>query len=223
LIAEEGRAEKMGRGRDRGERRRGFDDDQYSPPDWGSGRPQQSFSRAPRENAAPSGPAIDATVKWFNAEKGFGFVELADGSGDVFLHAAVLEAAGHHSVDPGAKLSVQVGVGQKGRQVTAVLGVDTSAVVAPRERARPSTRPSSPGRGRPDPATASDIEGTVKWFNSEKGFGFVVCEDGEKDVFVHISIVERAGLGGLDEGQRVAMKVVKTPKGREAISLTLLG
>jgi CspA family cold shock protein len=63
----------------------------------------------------------------------------------------------------------------------------------------------------------------VKWYNPEKGFGFVVCDDGEKDVFVHISIVERAGLGGLDEGQRVAMKVVKTPKGREAISLTLLG
>jgi CspA family cold shock protein len=209
----------MGRGRDRGERRRGFDDDQYSPPDWSDARPQQSFSRAPRENAAPSGPAIDATVKWFNADKGFGFVELADGSGDVFLHAAVLEAGGHASVDPGAKLSVQVGVGQKGRQVTAVLGVDASAAVAP--RARPA-RVSS-GRARPDPATASDVQGMVKWYNPEKGFGFVVCDDGEKDVFVHISIVERAGLGGLDEGQRVAMKVVKTPKGREAISLTLLG
>ena len=46
-------------------------------------------------NAGPSGPAIDAVVKWFNADKGFGFVELADRSGDAFLHAAVLEAAGH--------------------------------------------------------------------------------------------------------------------------------
>jgi len=50
----------------------------------------------------------------------------------------------------------------------------------------------------------------------------VVCEDGGKDVFVHVSVVERAGLRGLDEGQRLAMKVVKTQKGREATSLSLL-
>jgi cold shock protein len=54
------------------------------------------------------------------------------------------------------------------------------------------------------------------------GFGFVVCEDGGKDVFVHISVVERAGLRGLDEGQQLAMKTVKTPKGREATAVTLL-
>ena len=62
----------------------------------------------------------------------------------------------------------------------------------------------------------------MKWFNPDKGFGFVVCEDGQKDVFVHASVVERAGLRGLNEGQRLAMKVVKTAKGREAISLTLI-
>ena len=56
----------------------------------------------------------------------------------------------------------------------------------------------------------------------DKGFGFVACEDGEKDVFVHVSIVERAGLRTLHEAQRVAMKVVHTQKGREAVSLTLL-
>jgi CspA family cold shock protein len=175
----------------------------------------------PRESAVPSGPAIEAIVKWFNAEKGFGFVELADGSGDAFLHAAVLEAAGHATVDPGAKLSVQVGVGQKGRQVTAVLALEASTGAAPQAKARPAAKASS-GWERPDPATATSIEGTVKWFNADKGFGFVVCEDGEKDVFVHVSIVERAGLRGLDEGQRLAMKVVKTQKGREAISLSLI-
>jgi CspA family cold shock protein len=62
----------------------------------------------------------------------------------------------------------------------------------------------------------------VKWFNGDKGFGFAGAEDGGKDVFVHISVVEQAGLRSLDEGQRLAMKVVKTQKGREAISLTLI-
>jgi CspA family cold shock protein len=212
----------MGKGRDRGPRRRGFDGDFYAPPPAREERPQRSFRRAPRENAAPSGPAIDAVVKWFAPDKGFGFVELADGSGDAFLHAAVLQAAGHEAVEPETKLSVQVGQGQKGRQVTAVLSVDASGGEAPRPPARSSPLSSSDRRVRPDPATAIEIKGTVKWFNPEKGFGFVVCEDAGKDVFVHISVVERAGLRGLDEGQRLAMKVVKTPKGREATAVALL-
>ena len=64
----------------------------------------------------------------------------------------------------------------------------------------------------------------MKWFSADKGFGFgfAVVEDGEKDVFIHISVVEKAGIGMLAERQRVAMQVVKTQKGREAISLTLL-
>lgn len=50
--------------------------------------------------------------------------------------------------------------------------------------------------------------GTVKWFNSQKGFGFIQPDDNGKDVFVHISAVERAGLTGLDEGQKVSFEVV---------------
>ena len=208
------------KGRDRSQRR-DFDNGHNSDPAWKDERPQQSSRYAPRESAAPTGPVIDGVVKWFNAEKGFGFVELADGSGDVFLHAAALEAAGHNTVEPGSKLNVQVAVGQKGRQITAVLSVDTSVAAMPRAHARPSSK-SSFGRGRPDPATAISIEGTVKWYNADKGFGFVGCEDGEKDVFLHASIVELAGLRRLDEGQRVSLKVVKTEKGRAAISVSLL-
>jgi cold shock protein len=216
------RAGRMGqKGRDRSQRRRGFDDENDSGPPAYDGRSRQSFRSGPRESAAPSGPAIDAVVKWFNADKGFGFVELADQSGDAFLHVAVLEAAGHATVNPSSKLSVQVGVGKKGRQVMAVLAVDASPGADPRANARPPAKASS-GRERPDPAAAISIEGTVKWFNADKGFGFVVCDDGQRDVFVHASIVESAGLRGLNEGQRLAMRVVKTQKGREAISLSLI-
>jgi len=50
--------------------------------------------------------------------------------------------------------------------------------------------------------------GVVKWFNGQKGFGFIQPDDGGKDVFVHISAVERAGMSGLDEGQKVSFDVV---------------
>jgi CspA family cold shock protein len=213
------------KGRDRGQRRRGFDDDSFGGPDSRDETPYQppSFRRpAARQDAAPTGPALDATVKWFNAEKGFGFVELGDGSGDAFLHIGVLQNAGHDVVAPETKLKVQVGQGQKGRQVTAVLEVDatSAAAAAAAPGRRPPAKPSG-DRGRPDPSTATPVDGTVKWFNPDKGFGFAVAEDGGKDVFVHISVVEKAGLRTLADGQKVAMQVVKTPKGREAISLTV--
>ena len=57
-------------------------------------------------------------------------------------------------------------------------------------------------------------KGTVKWFNPTKGFGFIQPDDGGKDAFVHISAVERAGLSGLDEGQKVEYELVPGRNGR---------
>ena len=57
--------------------------------------------------------------------------------------------------------------------------------------------------------------GTVKWFNPSKGFGFIQPESGSKDVFVHISAVERSGLGSLNEGQRISYNVI-SERGRDA-------
>ena len=216
----------MGKGRDRGPRRRGFDDDMYSPPDIRDSRSSgQPFRAPPRPTMGGEGPTIDATVKWFNGEKGFGFVELGDGSGDAFLHIGVVQAAGHETVSPETKLKVQVGQGQKGRQITAIVEVGEIGVAAPR-----APRPASPGgpsgprksdRERVDPSTATQLDGAVKWFKGDKGFGFVGADDGGKDVFIHISVLERAGINALGEGQRVSMKVVSTQKGREAISIEL--
>lgn len=58
--------------------------------------------------------------------------------------------------------------------------------------------------------------GTVKWFNAVKGYGFIEPEEGGKDVFVHISAVERAGLGTLKEGQRVSYELARDNKGKMA-------
>jgi CspA family cold shock protein len=58
--------------------------------------------------------------------------------------------------------------------------------------------------------------GTVKWFNSTKGFGFIAPDNGGKDVFVHISAVERAGLGTLREGQKVSYEITTGRDGRQS-------
>ncbi len=219
----------MGRGKEfRPPRRRGFDDDEFSMrgmPEAPRGAPRSpyggsGFSSAPSAPMQPSGPTVDATVKWFNPEKGFGFAELADGTGDAFLHIAVLEAAGHRAVSPGATLKVTTGQGQKGRQITQVLSVDDSTATA-----APPRRDSAPRSPRPsfNAADATEMSGTVKWYNRDKGFGFVSTGGGGKDVFVHVSVLQRAGLTELAEGQQVSMQVVETPKGREATSISADG
>ncbi|MFZ0559705.1 MAG: cold shock domain-containing protein [Methylovirgula sp.] len=213
----------MSKGKEfRGPKKRGFDDEgpvAYDAPPRQNRRPAFGGSFGGPEMAPPpSGNPVDAVVKWFKSDKGFGFVELGNGAGDAFLHIGALQAAGFETVPPGAKLKVYVGTGAKGTQVTRVLEVDTAGAA---ERVPPRFNEARPPRRHPDPSTAVEVSGTVKWFDDNKGFGFVQSNDGGKDVFVHISILGASGVQHLVEGQPVTMRVVDTPKGREALSLTL--
>jgi len=222
----------MSKGRDfRGPKKRGFDDDAPSPydaprlnrtprPAFGGGFGGAPVGGPDLGGGAPSSVTVDAVVKWFKGDKGFGFVELANGSGDAFLHIGALQSAGYETVPPGAKLKVTVGNGAKGAQVTRVLEVDTSGA-AERAPQRSFADAPRPARRAPDPASAVPVSGNVKWFDDNKGFGFVQSNDGGKDVFVHISILGPAGIQHLAEGQAVNMRVVDTPKGREALSISL--
>jgi cold shock protein len=196
-------------------RRRGFDDDNF----YGNTPAPVPF---PSFASSSSAPELQATVKWFNAEKGYGFAALADGSGDVFLHVNALQAAGHQSVSPGATLRVRVGAGQKGRQVDQVISVDESTAEQPGTR-RPQfarTRTQDAPRRQVDLSSAVEMLGTVKWYNPDKGFGFITPQAGGKDVFVHATALERAGLGPLQEGQSVRMGVVQGAKGPEAATIS---
>lgn len=160
-------------------------------------------------------------VKWYNAEKGFGFVELADGSGDVFLHVNTLQASGYQGVGPGMTLQVRVGQGQKGRQVDQVLSIDESTAEPHRDAhgARRRTERASPREV--DLSSAIEMAGIVRWYNPDKGFGFISPSAGGKDVFIHATALERAGLLPLQEGQSVRMSVVQGAKGLEVGSISL--
>src|SRR5262249_39251835 len=218
----------MGRGKDFRDRRRGYSDEPPDPPP-SFGRPApRSFDRPVREASrpVPTGPERQAKVKWFNGEKGFGFVELSDGGGEAFLHISIVEAAGHSALESGTTLTVRVGQGAKGPQITEITNVDTST-------AEPSRGPRFGGGGgggggsrpprsfdRPPSGPAEEVEGQGKWYDPKKAFGFVAV-DGSKDVFIHRSVLAREGINELAEGQRINMKVVPGAKGLEAIGLSL--
>ncbi|MGE0723635.1 MAG: cold shock domain-containing protein [Alphaproteobacteria bacterium] len=206
----------------RGDRsRRGFSDDNYYPAP--PSRPAFPSS-APRFAPPAMGPmvTVDATVKWFNPTKGFGFVTPVDGSGDAFLHVSVVEAAGMTEVPEGATMSCEIGTSQKGRQVGRILSVDTTTAAASPRPSRPMG-PRSPRMDRDMPmGDATEMEGTVKWYSVEKGFGFVAAPDGGKDIFVHSNTLKRAQIATLQPEQAVRMTVVPTQKGREATSIELV-
>ena len=113
------------------------------------------------------------------------------------IRAGVLQRAGADSVNPGANLRVRVGPGQKGQQVTEVLEIKEGDAPPPSPRGDRGPRSYVPA------GDGEEMRGTVKWYNAQKGFGFIEPQDGGKDIFVHASALERAGISSLHEGQKL--------------------
>jgi CspA family cold shock protein len=173
-----------------------------------AGPPAGFFPPPASADPLASGLTVEGAVKWFNAEKGYGFVALADGRGDAFLHLKTLRQIGRETLPSGAKLRAVVSAGPRGAHVVQIVEVDTTSAIERSSR-----------RHTPDPSTAFDLTGRVKWFDVARGFGFVASDDFGKDVFVHSSTLGVSGVVDLFEGQTVSMRVVETPKGREAITI----
>jgi len=161
-----------------------------------------------RPEALPTGRRVEAQVKWFNAAKGFGFVAMSDGSPDAFLPMAILRRAGYDDAREGASIVCEIGSGARGPLVLNVLNLDNSTASEASERRAP----------RP----ASTLDGAVKWFVPDKGYGFIAPDGGGKDVFIHVTALRRSGLSALDPGQRVRVDVIDGKKGLEADRVTLI-
>jgi cold shock protein len=189
-------------------------------PENDDSREPREASEAPQQPAEPQldeppAPAVWGKVKWYSPEKRYGFVELSDGSGDAFLHATALAGIGISSLQPGETLEFRVAPGQRGRQVTDVISVDSSTA-AP---SGPPRRSSNRQDRQPLEASVHAV-GTVKWYNAAKGFGFIAMDSGE-EIFVHASALKRAGITVLNQGQRVYVGVAEGRKGPEAASIQL--
>jgi CspA family cold shock protein len=154
-------------------------------------------------------------VKWFNATKGFGFVSPVDGSADAFLHISALERAGVSEVAEGATVLCDLGPGQRGPQVVTVHSVDMTT-------AAPRRAPMRPEGGAPRGEPGATVEGRVKFFSADKGFGFIAVDDGGKDVFVHVRALEKSGLRSLEPDQRVRMTITMGQKGPQAETVAII-
>jgi CspA family cold shock protein len=179
------------------------------------------------EHGSRSGSGTQrATVKWFNPTKGFGFVTLEDGS-DAFCHASALSSLSSPDLPQGATVFCEVSQGQRGMQVTTVQSVDLSTAEAQPPRGGGGGfhggghgGPRSGFRG-PREASGPMGDGHVKFFNEQKGFGFVVPETGGADVYVHASALRRSGVPTLIPEQRVRFSTRQGMKGVEVDRIEL--
>jgi len=159
-------------------------------------------------------------VKFFNGQKGFGFIVRDDGGEDVFVHISAVERAGLTGLAEGQPLGFTL-VDRGGRISATDLVIEGDPLPVPERAPRPEgggfDRGGGGDRGGPQrQLTGEKASGTVKFFNAMKGFGFISRDDGQPDAFVHISAVERAGMVSLNEGDRLEFELEIDRRGKTA-------
>ena len=159
------------------------------------------------------------TVKWFNSQKGFGFITPDGGGEDLFVHQSAIIADGFRTLSDNEKVSYEV-ITENGKEKAIKVTSPEGGVVkgdsgrGPRGRVQPRKWPDGQ-----DPSEGKQV-GSVKWFNSEKGFGFIAPNAGGEDLFCHQSAVHAPGFRSLMEGEEVEFKIVDERGKQKAIEVT---
>ncbi|MFM5916321.1 MAG: cold-shock protein [Novosphingobium sp.] len=141
-------------------------------------------------------------VKFFNAHKGFGFIQQDAGGEDVFVHISAVERAGLEGLAEGQQVKFTL-VDRGGKVSASDLETVGDVIAVEKRDAAPQRQ-----------LTGERASGTVKFFNGMKGFGFITRDDGQPDAFVHISAVERSGMSGLNEGDRLEFDIEVDRRGK---------
>ncbi|QWC56914.1 cold-shock protein [Erythrobacter sp. 3-20A1M] len=181
-------------------------------PRGGGGGGGGGFNRMPAQVVGTG----KGTVKFFNGQKGFGFIQQDGGGEDIFVHISAVERAGLEGLAEGQEL--EFNLVDRGGKISAQDLQVVGDVIPVESRGGPGgARRDDAGAGAPRrELTGEKATGTVKFFNSMKGFGFLVRDDGQPDAFVHISAVERSGLGQINEGERYQFDLEVDRRGKHS-------
>ncbi len=160
--------------------------------------PQARRVRVTGDLAADAPLGQLGTVSWYEPSKGYGFIEPDGGRTEIFVHSSAIVGGG--VISEGQRVAFLVVDGEKGPQADHLLPLGAEAA-----------RQASDG-----------ADGTVSWYDAEKGFGFVAPDSGGEDVFVHVSALPR-GVTELSEGERVTYDVAAGERGPHARNVQLVG
>ncbi|MFX0537628.1 cold-shock protein [Ornithinimicrobium sp. Y1847] len=160
--------------------------------------PQARRVRVVADRAADTPLGELGTVSWYEPGKGYGFITPDAGGAEIFLHSSAIVVGG--VVAEGQRVAFLVVEGEKGPQADHLLPLG--------------------GEAAPQPAASDGADGTVSWYDDDKGFGFITPDAGGPDVFVHVRALPEE-LFGLHEGDRVLFDVVESERGPQARGVRL--
>ncbi|WP_322746819.1 cold-shock protein [Cellulomonas sp. S1-8] len=160
--------------------------------------PQARNVRVTGDYAADATVGLLGTVTWYEPGKGYGFITPDGGAAEIFVHSSAIVGGG--VIAEGQRVAFLVGDGEKGPQAEHLLPLGPQAALA---------------------VTADGADGTVTFYDADKGFGFATPDSGGEDVFVHAK--ELSGVTGVSEGDRVTFDVAESDRGPQARNVRLVG
>ena len=160
-------------------------------------------------SSTPSAPndtndRYQGRVKWFSEKRGYGFIQIDDE--EVFIHRSTLVSFGISKLQNEDIVTVSLLVSDRGRIVETLYGVERPPI-------SPELMAVEPDEG--------EVMAEVKFFNNHKGYGFIVTDEDEDDIFIHFRILEKNGFSMLEQGQKILVRLEDSDRGKQVTTIRL--